>query len=95
MTEPTPSDLTALRARAAGGDQDAIDGLVEQGTVDDLRSLAAAGNSDAVDILVERAGEARTATNCSDWQPAEVRMPQTFSKNWTATSDRDGCPPAG
>ena len=46
MTERTPSDLTALRARAAGGDQDAIDELVEQGTVDDLRSLAAAGNSD-------------------------------------------------
>ncbi|OZD52206.1 hypothetical protein CH252_03465 [Rhodococcus sp. 06-1477-1B] len=57
MTERTPSDLTALRARAAGGDQDAIDELVEQGTVDDLRSLAAAGNSDAVDMLVERAGE--------------------------------------
>jgi DNA-binding transcriptional regulator GbsR (MarR family) len=54
-------DLLDLRARAASGDQDAVDQLVEltgeRGDLDELRRLAAGGSTDAVDQLVELAGE--------------------------------------
>ncbi len=63
MSEPdsTSSEPVELRRRAARGDQDAIDELVElagsRHDLDELRSFADAGSSDAVDILVELAGE--------------------------------------
>lgn len=62
MSEPdSKSEPIELRRRAAGGDQDAIDQLVElageRNDLDELRSLAGTGSSDAVDILVELAGE--------------------------------------
>ena len=57
----TDQDLAGLRARAADGDQDAIDELVElageRGDLDELRRLADAGSTDAVDELVQLAGE--------------------------------------
>lgn len=55
-------DRTAdLWERAASGDSDAVDELVEQAADQQdlpvLRRLAAIGSSDAVDVLVELAGE--------------------------------------
>lgn len=54
-------NVQELRRRADGGDQDAVDQLVElageAGDMDELRRLAEAGSSDAVDVLVELAGE--------------------------------------
>jgi hypothetical protein len=53
----TDQDLRELRTRAADGDQDAVDELVElageRGDMDELRRLAAAGSSDAADVLAE------------------------------------------
>jgi hypothetical protein len=58
MTDPDVSDL---RRRAANGDTEAVDELVqlagEQGDMAELRRLADAGSSDAVDELVQLAGE--------------------------------------
>ncbi|MGC4812062.1 hypothetical protein ACLQ29_16185 [Micromonospora sp. DT228] len=51
------SDLADLRERAAGGDRDAVDQLVEvaaeRADVGELRRLADAGNRDAADVLAE------------------------------------------
>jgi hypothetical protein len=53
--------LLDLRARAATGDQDAVDQLVElageRGDMDELRRLADSGNRDAADVLAELAEE--------------------------------------
>jgi hypothetical protein len=53
----TEDELLDLRARAAAGDRDAVDQLVElageRGDMDELRRLADAGNSDAADVLAE------------------------------------------
>jgi hypothetical protein len=53
----TEDELLELRARAAAGDRDAVDQLVElageRGDMDELRRLADAGNSDAADMLAE------------------------------------------
>jgi 2-haloacid dehalogenase len=53
--------LRILRDRAARGDRDAIDQLVEsaaeRGDLDELRRLAAAGSQDATDQLIETAAE--------------------------------------
>ena len=58
MTDP---ELSELRARAAVGDTDAVDELVERagerGDFEELRRLAAAGSRDAADELVQLAGE--------------------------------------
>ena len=55
------NELLDLRARAAAGDGDAVDELVqlagERGDMDELRRLADAGSADAVDELVQLAGE--------------------------------------
>jgi hypothetical protein len=55
------SDLADLRERAAQGDRDAVDELVElageRGDLEELRRLADAGSSDATDELVQLAGE--------------------------------------
>ena len=57
----TDRDLLDLRARAATGDRDAVDQLVElageRGDLDELRRLAAGGSTDAADVLAELAGE--------------------------------------
>ena len=57
----TDQDLPSLRARAAAGDHDAVDELVElaseRGDLDELRRLADGGSTDAVDELVELASE--------------------------------------
>jgi hypothetical protein len=54
-------ELLDLRARAAGGDQDAVDQLVElageRGDLDELRRLADGGNRDAADVLAELSEE--------------------------------------
>ena len=54
-------DLRVLRERAARGDRDAIDQLVElaaeRGDIAELRGLAATGNQDATDQLIETAAE--------------------------------------
>jgi hypothetical protein len=54
MSDP---HLDELRERAADGDSDAIDELVElageRGDLAELRRLADAGNSDAADVLAE------------------------------------------
>ena len=51
------ADWVDLRARAAGGDQDAVDQLVElageRGEMGELRRLADAGSRDAVEVLAE------------------------------------------
>ena len=53
----TDQDLEELRARAATGDRDAVDQLVElageRGDVEELRRLAEGGNSDVADMLTE------------------------------------------
>jgi hypothetical protein len=58
MNDP---ELPELRERAARGDRDAVDQLVElageRGDSDELRRLAAAGSRDAADELVQLAGE--------------------------------------
>lgn len=55
------SELSDLRARAANGDADAVDQLVElagePGDFDELRRLADGGNTDAADVLAELAEE--------------------------------------
>jgi hypothetical protein len=60
-SDMTGQDLDELRARAAEGDHDAVDQLVElageRGDLDELRRLADAGSGDAVDVLVELACE--------------------------------------
>ena len=52
-------DLLDLRARAANGDKDAVDQLVElageRGDLDELRRLAGNGSRDAADVLAELA----------------------------------------
>ena len=52
-------ELGALRDRAATGDSDAVDELVqlagERGDLEELRRLAAGGSSDAADVLTELA----------------------------------------
>jgi hypothetical protein len=57
----TDRDLVDLRARAASGDRDAVDQLVElageRGDVDELRRLADGGSRDAADVLAELADE--------------------------------------
>ena len=61
----TDADWVDLQARAADGDHDAVDQLVElageRGDMDELRRLADAGNRDAFDVLAEleedRSGE--------------------------------------
>jgi hypothetical protein len=57
----TDDDLLDLRARAANGDRDAVDQLVElageRGDMDELRRLANGGNRDAADVLTELAEE--------------------------------------
>ncbi|RZU75032.1 hypothetical protein EV384_3551 [Micromonospora kangleipakensis] len=57
----TDHDLVDLRSRAAAGDQDAVDQLVElageRGDMDELRRLADSGNRDAADVLTELAEE--------------------------------------
>lgn len=54
-------DMPGLRARAASGDHDAVDQLVElageRGDLDELRRLADAGSGDAADLLSELAEE--------------------------------------
>ncbi|MET8121952.1 hypothetical protein [Micromonospora sp. NPDC005189] len=54
MSDP---DLAGLRERAANGDRDAIDQLVElaaeRADVGELRRLADGGNRDAADVLAE------------------------------------------
>ncbi len=58
MNDP---ELLVSRQRAAGGDQDALDELVqlagERGDLDELRRLAQGGSSDAADVLAELADE--------------------------------------
>jgi 2-haloacid dehalogenase len=55
------ADLQTLRDRAARGDRDAVDQLVElageRGDLDELRRLSAAGSQDATDQLIETAAE--------------------------------------
>jgi hypothetical protein len=55
------SDLSVLRERAEGGDEDAVDQLIElageQGNLDELRRLADQGNTTASDQLIELAAE--------------------------------------
>jgi hypothetical protein len=55
----TDQDLSDLRARAATGDRDAVDQLVElageRGDTDELRRLADSGSRDAADVLAELA----------------------------------------
>lgn len=57
----TDSDMAGLRKRAAGGDADAVDELIELagelGDMDELRRLADSGNSTASDQLIELATE--------------------------------------
>lgn len=57
----TDAELSKLRARAADGDSDAVDELVERagerGDFEELRRQAAAGSRDAADELVQLAGE--------------------------------------
>lgn len=52
-------ELLDLRARAAAGDRDAVDQLIElageRGGLDELRRLAAGGSRDAADVLAELA----------------------------------------
>ena len=54
-------DLSDLRERAAGGDRDAVDQLVElageRGDLDELWRLADRGSRDASDVLAELAEE--------------------------------------
>jgi hypothetical protein len=54
-------ELSDLRARAAAGDRDAVDQLVElageRGDLDELRRLADGGSRDAADVLAELTGE--------------------------------------
>jgi ABC-type hemin transport system substrate-binding protein len=62
VIEPTPEpELAALRERAAGGDHDAVDQLVElageRGDLDELRRLSDQGYSDATDELIQVASE--------------------------------------
>jgi uncharacterized protein YndB with AHSA1/START domain len=61
LVESGASELVELRARAADGDRDAVDQLVElageRGDMDELRRLADAGSRDAADQLVELAAE--------------------------------------
>lgn len=53
----TDAQLSGLRERAANGDEDAVDELVElageRGDFEELRRLAAAGSRDAADVLAE------------------------------------------
>ena len=57
----TDHELLDLRARAANGDRDAVDQLVElageRGDTDELRRLAEGGSRDAADVLTELADE--------------------------------------
>jgi hypothetical protein len=57
----TDDGLLDLRARAAEGDRDAVDQLVElageRGDMEELRRLADDGSTDAADELVQLAGE--------------------------------------
>lgn len=57
----TDQELTSLRARAAQGDRDAVDQLVElageRGDMAELRRLADAGSTDAADVLAELTDE--------------------------------------
>ncbi len=57
----TDHELLDLRARAANGDRDAVDQLVElageRGDIAELRRLADSGNRDAADVLTELAEE--------------------------------------
>ena len=50
-------ELGALRNRAATGESDAVDELVElaaeRGDLEELRRLAAGGSTDAADVLAE------------------------------------------
>ena len=50
-------ELAELRDRAATGDHDAVDELVElaaeRGDLEELRRLAAGGSTDAADVLTE------------------------------------------
>ena len=61
LVESGADELAGLRARAAGGDRDAVDQLVElageRGDMDELRRLADGGSTDAADVLVELAAE--------------------------------------
>ena len=54
-------ELMDLRARAAHGDRDAVDQLVElageRGDLDELRHLADSGSTDAADALAELTDE--------------------------------------
>src|SRR4051795_1796302 len=74
MTDPELSDL---RARAADGDRDAVDQLVElageRGDMEDLRRLADAGSSDAMDELVQLAGERGDTAQLR--RPSDARNP--------------------
>ncbi|KAB1948778.1 hypothetical protein F8271_02085 [Micromonospora sp. ALFpr18c] len=51
------SDLVGMRERAANGDRDAVDQLVElaaeRADVGELRRLADSGNRDAADMLAD------------------------------------------
>jgi hypothetical protein len=55
------SDLSVLRERADGGDEDAVEQLIElaaeQGNLEELRRLADQGNTTASDQLIELAAE--------------------------------------
>ena len=55
------TDLSELRARAANGDRDAVDELIElageRGDMDELRRLADNGSRDAADQLAELGDE--------------------------------------
>ncbi|MFE2972145.1 hypothetical protein ACFXKC_53070 [Streptomyces sp. NPDC059340] len=57
----TDSDMSTLRERAAKGDADATDQLIElateQGDLDELRRLADKGNNTAADQLMELTSE--------------------------------------
>lgn len=57
----TDNHLSYLRARAAEGDSDAVDQLVElageRGDLDELRRLANLGSTDAAEVLAELIGD--------------------------------------
>jgi hypothetical protein len=75
---PDP-ELDALRQRAARGDSDAIDELIEdaagRGDLDELRRLADAGSRAAADQLVETAAEQNDREHLRARQPQETLTP--------------------
>jgi hypothetical protein len=90
----TDHELLDLRTRAANGDRDAVDELVqlagERGDMDELRRLADGGSYDAVDELVQLAGERGEMDELRRLADTGSRDAAAVLAELTGESDDDG-----